>query len=183
MENLNPITNAGSERDDRLRKLEELKKLGIETYPAQTERDHEITAVLSDFDKLVESQTVFHIAGRLRAKREHGNLSFANLEDGTGSIQLAFSKKDLGVDAYKAFVKYIDVADFIEATGYAFLTHKGEKSVFVTSWKLLTKALRPLPDSWYGLKDEEDRLRKRYLDLLLNPELREMFYKKAKFRI
>lgn len=180
MEN-NQNLNAGSEREDRLRKLAELEKLGIAAYPAKVRRDYLVAALLNDFDSLLESKKEFFIAGRLRAKREHGNLSFANLEDASGNIQLAFSKKDLGVEPYKNFVKLIDVADFIEVKGYAFLTHKGEKSLFVTEWKLLTKAIRPIPDAWYGLKDDEDRFRKRYLDLLLNPEMRDLFYKKSLF--
>jgi lysyl-tRNA synthetase class 2 len=169
------------ERQERLKKLEELRQAGLNPYPAKVERDHEIAAVLADFEALSESQEVFNIVGRLRAKREHGNLAFANLEDASGSIQIAFSKKDLGVESYKNFLKFIDIADFIQVAGKAFLTHKGEKSVMVSDWKLLTKALRPIPDAWYGLKDEEERLRKRYLDLLLNPELRDIFYKKALF--
>jgi lysyl-tRNA synthetase class 2 len=173
--------NNGNEYADRLKKLEELRQQGIAAYPAKVERDHTIDEVLADFDNLEQSQTEFHIAGRLRAKREHGNLCFANLEDASGNIQLALSKKDLGADTYKTFIKLIDVGDFIQITGHAFKTHKGEKSAFVTAWQLLTKTLRPIPDSWYGLKDEEDRLRKRYLDLLLNPELREMFRQKAQF--
>lgn len=175
------IRSSASERDDRLKKLNELRQAGVNPYPAQVERDHEIKQVLDDFSALNDKQTFFYIVGRLRAKREHGNLAFANLEDASGNIQLVFSKKDLGPEAYKSFLKLIDVADFIQVNGQAFLTHKGEKSVMVKDWKLLTKALRPIPDAWYGLKDEDDRLRKRYLDLLLNPELRELFYKKALF--
>ncbi|MFZ2310461.1 MAG: lysine--tRNA ligase [Patescibacteria group bacterium] len=181
MDSVNPILNAGSEREDRLRKLEELKKLGIATYPASVKRDYAIADFIVDFDGLLENKKEFFIAGRLRSKREHGNLVFANLEDASGNIQLVFSKKDLGADSYKIFIKFIDTADFISVKGSAFLTHKGEKSFFVTEWTLLTKALRPIPDAWYGLKDEDDRLRKRYLDLLLNQELRDMFYQKAKF--
>lgn len=181
MDNANLVLSAGSEREDRLHKLAELKKLGIATYPAAVKRDHTIAEVFSDFENLLENKKEFFIAGRLRSKREHGNLAFANLEDASGNIQLVFSKKDLGVDSYKIFIKLIDTADFIQVKGSAFLTHKGEKSLFVTEWSLLTKALRPIPDAWYGLKDEDERLRKRYLDLLLNPELREIFYKKAKF--
>lgn len=175
------LKTISSEREERLRKLDELKALGINPYPAVTKRDHLISVILSDFEKLAAEQKIFILAGRLRAKREHGNLAFANLEDASGNIQLAFSKKDLGVESYKNFLKLIDVSDFIEVSGYAFLTHKGEKSVMVSDWKLLTKALRPIPDAWYGLKDEEERLRKRYIDLLLNPELRDIFYKKAMF--
>ena len=183
---LGPETGAeakapANERQERLKKLEELKQAGIAPYPAKVERDHEIASVLAGFEALSGSQETIAIAGRLRAKREHGNLAFANLEDATGNIQIAFSKKDLGADSYKNFLKFIDIADFIQIKGYAFLTHKGEKSVMVSDWKLLTKALRPIPDAWYGLKDEEERLRKRYIDLLLNPEMRDVFYKKAKF--
>ncbi len=170
-----------SERQDRLKKLEELKQAGLNPYPAKTERDHEIAAILADFETLSGSQRSFVVAGRLRAKREHGNLAFANLEDASANIQIAFSKKDLGVDSYKSFLKFIDVADFIQVKGYAFLTHKGEPSVMVKEWKLLTKTLRPIPDAWYGLKDEEERLRKRYLDILLNKEVLDMILKRAKF--
>jgi len=113
--------------------------------------------------------------------RSHGNLTFANLEDESGTLQIALSKKELGDEQYKRFVKMIDVADFVEVLGTCFVTHKGENSLMVKEWKLLSKALRPIPDSWYGFKDEEDRLRKRYLDLLMNPETRELFKKKAAF--
>lgn len=170
-----------SERGDRIKKLEELIKAGINPYPAKVKRDFEIKEVLTTFDSLAESQKEFYIVGRLRSKREHGNLAFANLEDASGTIQLAFSKKDLGVDLYKNFLKLIDIADFIQIKGSSFLTHKGEKSVMVKDWQLLSKALRPIPDSWYGLKDEDEKMRKRYLDLLLNPELRDLFYKKSLF--
>lgn len=180
-ENKQEVKAPISERQDRLKKLEELKQAGLNPYPAKTERDHEITAILADFEALSGSQQSFVVAGRLRAKREHGNLAFANLEDASGNIQIAFSKKDLGVDSYKNFLKFIDVADFIQVKGYAFLTHKGEKSVMVKEWKLLTKTLRPIPDAWFGLKDEEERLRKRYLDILLNKEVLDMILKRAKF--
>lgn len=175
------LANSGNEREDRLKKLAELKNLGIATYPARTNRDSEVAAVLNDFDNLVANKKELVLAGRLRAKREHGNLAFADLEDASGKLQLVFSKKDLGPEAYKTFIKLIDVADFIEVRGPVFLTHKEEKSLLVKEWRLLSKALRPIPDSWYGLKDEDDRLRKRYLDLLLNPELRDLFVKKALF--
>ncbi|MDO9399181.1 MAG: lysine--tRNA ligase [bacterium] len=171
-----------SERSDRIKKLEEIRQIGINPYPAKTNRDYLINQVLVDFDKLNEKQIQITIAGRLRSLREHGNLTFANLEDGSGNIQLAFSKKELeGEDSYKFLGKYIDVGDFIETTGVVFITHKGEKSLKVKSWKLLTKALLPLPEKWHGIQDEEEKLRKRYLDILFNPEVREMIEKRAKF--
>lgn len=170
-----------SEREERLKKLNELREAGINPYPAQVKRDQEIAQVLVNFESLVKEEKEFYVVGRLRSKREHGNLAFANLEDASGQIQLAFSKKDLGVEAYKNFLKLIDISDFIQVQGSAFLTHKGEKSVMVKEWQLLTKAIRPIPDAWYGLKDEDELFRKRYLDLLLNSEMRELFYQKARF--
>ncbi|MGI5827100.1 MAG: lysine--tRNA ligase [Patescibacteria group bacterium] len=175
------LASSGSEREDRLKKLAALKELKIAAYPAQVRRDKMIADFLSSFADLIKSQEKLTLAGRLRAKREHGNLAFADLEDVSGRLQLVFSKKELGPEKYKIFLKLIDVADFIQVTGTAFLTHKGENSLLVSDWTLLTKSLRPIPDSWYGLKDEEERLRKRYLDLLLNPEKRELFIKKAHF--
>ncbi len=170
-----------SERDDRLKKLNELISSGINAYPSKTERDHRISELADKFTSLLEKQTSFCLAGRIKSKREHGNLAFANIDDGSANIQLVFSKKDLGADSYKSFIKLIDISDFIQIKGLAFLTQRGEKSVLVKNWNILSKALLPVPDAWYGLKDEDERLRKRYLDLLLNPELRDIFVKKAMF--
>ncbi|MFA5155279.1 MAG: lysine--tRNA ligase [Patescibacteria group bacterium] len=181
MSETNLEKSSASERQDRLNKLTALFKAGVNPYPAKTERDRSVSVVLKDFDRLVERQETVVLAGRLRSKREHGNLAFADLEDASGRIQLAFSKKDLGGDAYKDFLKFIDTADFLQAKGVCFLTHKGEKSVMVKEWKLLSKAIRPIPDAWYGLKDEDELFRKRYLDILLNAETKEMVMKRAKF--
>jgi len=170
-----------SERDERLRKLEELKKLGLDPYPAHSERNFTISAVLADFAKLEKSKTEVILAGRLRMIRTHGNLSFCNLQDGTGQIQIALSKKDIGEEKYKSFVKLIDMGDFVEARGTCFITHKGEQSLMLTDWKILSKAILPLPEKWHGLKDEDERYRKRYLDILTNDELRDIFIKRAKF--
>jgi len=169
-----------NERDDRLKKLAALQEAGIDPYPARVERDFMIEKVLSDFAELEKSEKIFWLAGRLRSIREHGNLTFANLEDASGQIQLALSKKELG-DKYKTFIKLIDSGDFVSVSGFCFLTHKGEKSIMVKDWRVAVKALRPIPDAWFGLKDEEERYRRRYLDILLNPEVREMVLKKAKF--
>ena len=170
-----------NEREDRLRKLEELKKININPHPAKTEKNNSINIVLAEFEKLQTAGAELKLAGRLRSLRGHGNLTFAHLEDGTAKIQLAFSKKEIGADSYKIFSKFIDIGDFLEITGVAFLTHNGEKSVMVKNWKLLTKAIRPLPEKWHGLSDEEELFRKRYLDILFNPEVKEMFIKRAKF--
>jgi lysyl-tRNA synthetase class 2 len=170
-----------SEYNERLKKLEELKKLNINPYPAKARRTHTIGDVFNSFKELEKDKTKISIVGRLRSIRGHGNLTFAHLEDSSGKIQIAISKKEVGAENYKIFTKLIDVGDFIEVEGACFKTHKGENSVMAKEWSLLTKALRPLPDKWQGLKDEEEKLRKRYLDIIFNPEVREMIEKKAVF--
>jgi len=177
----NDVSTKVSERDDRLKKLNELIESGVNPYPAKVIRDYTIAEVLEKFISLEKDNKVFTIVGRLRSVRSHGNLTFANLEDASGNIQIALSKKELGDESYKRFVKLIDNGDFLQINGSCFLTHKGENSVMVKEWSLLTKALRPIPDSWYGLKDEDELFRKRYLDILLNRETREMILKRAKF--
>jgi len=169
------------ERDERLKKLKELQKLNINPYPAKANRKHLIGQILADFKSFEKASAKIYIAGRLRGIRSHGNLIFAHLQDDKDAIQIALSKKEVGSEQYKIFTKYIDVGDFIEVTGECFITHKGEKSIMVKEWRLLTKALRPLPDKWHGFKDEEERYRKRYLDILFNSEVRETIEKKAKF--
>ena len=175
------MTEKINEREDRLKKLAELKKLGINPYPAKTEKGDFINETLANFEKLQKNGVELKLAGRLRSLRAHGNLTFAHLQDGTDKIQLAFSKKEIGADSYKIFSKYVDIGDFVQIAGTAFLTHNGEKSIMVKSWKFLAKAIRPLPEKWHGLADEEELLRKRYLDILFNGEVKEIFIKRAKF--
>lgn len=169
------------ERADRIKKLEEFKKIGVDSYPAKTERTHEIAMVLADFDNLQQRTEKIILAGRIMIKREFGNLIFVVLYDGSEKIQLALSKKDIGPEEYKKFAKLIDMGDFVEATGTCFITHKGEKSVMVSTWRILAKAILPLPEKWHGLVDDEDRLRKRYLDILINEDVRGMVERKSKF--
>jgi len=173
--------HSGGERDDRLKKLAELKKSGINPFPENSARTHSIIQTLENFGDLEAAKEKIILAGRIMIKREFGNLTFVELYDGTGKIQLALSKKDLGADEFKKFAKLIDMGDFIEASGTCFVTHKGEKSLMVAGWKILAKALLPLPEKWHGLKDEDERLRLRYLDILANPETKELFIKKSKF--
>ncbi|HMB66047.1 MAG TPA: amino acid--tRNA ligase-related protein, partial [Patescibacteria group bacterium] len=169
------------ERQDRLRKLEELKKADIDPYPSQTKRTHLSQEILNNFQDLEKKEKTVTLAGRLRSKRSHGNLSFAQLQDDQGQIQLAFSKKNIGADSYKTLSKMVDMGDFVQVSGNCFVTHKGEKSIMVSEWKLLAKAVRPLPEKWHGLKDEEEKLRKRYLDILINPEIKDMIKKRGEF--
>jgi lysyl-tRNA synthetase class 2 len=180
-ENINNNNVSLGEKDDRLKKLQEFRNLGINTYPDKTARTNSIINVLTRFDDLLGAKETLTIAGRIMIKREFGNLTFAQLNDGTEKMQIALSKKDIGPEEYKKFEKLIDMGDFIEATGTCFITHKGEKSLMVSSWKVLAKAILPLPEKWHGLENDDERFRKRYLDLLTNPELHELFVKKAKF--
>ncbi|MFH0951184.1 MAG: lysine--tRNA ligase [bacterium] len=170
-----------SERQDRLVKLNKIKELKLNPYPAKNSRSQMVGEALADFPKLEQSQQELTIAGRLRSMREHGNIAFADLEDASGRLQLVLSKTVIGAEDYKNFIKLIDTSDFIEATGFCFVTKAGQQSLQVKSWRLLAKALRSLPDEHFGLKNEEEKLRKRYLDILLNPEVKDMIIKKDKF--
>ena len=180
MENTN-LKTPTNERADRIKRLEAFRQLGVNPYPAKVQRDYTATGVFDNFAELSSSGKEFYMVGRLRSFREHGNISFCHLEDFSGRIQLVLSKKEFSDDSYKIFTKLVDVGDFIEVRGVAFLTKAGEKSVLVKTWKIATKTLRGLPDEWYGLRNEEERLRKRYLDILTNPEVRDMIIKRDKF--
>lgn len=171
-----PEVNINDEREIRLKKLHDLKELSINPYPASAKKENTITEALQK-----KAGEIVNVAGRIMMKREIGKLTFCHLQDESGRMQIAFKQDVVGDEAYKLFVKKIDIADIISVTGERFLTHKGEESILVKEWTLLSKALLPLPDKFHGLQDEELRLRKRYLDLLLNPELREVFRRKAKF--
>ncbi len=157
----------------RLEKLGKLKALGIDPYPASSKKTHTVAQALASEGKIVAT------AGRLFSLREHGNIAFADLKDETGRIQIFFQKKLLG-DSFK-HLKLLDIGDFIQVEGEVVRTTTGEVSIAPSAYKLLTKSLEPLPSEWYGLKDPEIRLRRRYLDLLAHPELQQLFKKKTLF--
>lgn len=164
-------------REERIKKLEELKKLGINPYPSQLkEKPEEI-----GYAKFQEGDNThpYSLAGRIRSIREHGNIIFANLQDESDTIQLFFQKKDLD-DKFK-ILKLFDAGDFIWVKGKIFKTKAGEVTVQVEDFQLLSKSIRPLPSEWFGLKDEEERYRQRYVDLILNDNLKDLFRKKAIF--
>ncbi|MCD4705173.1 lysine--tRNA ligase [bacterium] len=173
--------NPSDEYQIRIERLKKIKEKGIDPYPAISKRTHMINEVLGNFKVLEKKKTDIFVCGRLRSIRSHGNLSFTQLQDDSGMMQLAFSKKEMEAEHYKEFVKLIDIGDFIQVNGECFLTHKGEQSLMVHDWKLLTKTLRPLPEKYHGLQNEEEKFRKRYLDILTNSEVKEMFIKKGKF--
>lgn len=174
------MANIQELREVRLKKLEQLKQKGIDPYPAVSGRTHIAKEAMDNFEELSASGKEVVLAGRIRLLRAHGAISFMNIEDESGRLQLFFKKDILGEENYKN-LELLDIGDFIEAKGKLFLTQKQEKTLEVSEYKILTKSIRPIPEDWFGLKDEEQRLRKRYLDLLANPEVKEMFYKKSIF--
>ncbi len=155
-------------RADRIKKLEELRKRGINPYPSKLIQKNQ---KISDIRKKRGDNVT--AAGRIWGWREHGGSIFADLKDESGKIQIFFQKKNLA----KSFenLKFLDIGDFILVSGKCFKTAAGELTIDVVEFQLLSKALRPLPSSWYGLRDIEERYRKRYLDLLINPEARGVF--------
>ena len=168
-------------RKTKIEKVKKLKKLGIDPYPAVSGRTHSVEEVLLNFDSLSDSKEEVILAGRIMAKREQGGLIFLDLNDGSVKIQVLIKEDEVGEDKFKQFKEFIDIGDFIETKGTLFKTKAGEKTLLATNYSLLTKALLPLPEKWHGLEDVEERLRKRYLDLIMNQEEKELFVKKARF--
>lgn len=167
-------------RKIRLEKLKTIKKAGLLAYPIQTKRTHKIDKVLKDFNKLSRSKKEVILAGRIKALRGHGGLTFGHIEDGTGKIQIYLKKERLGEKNYRFFLENFDIGDFIEVRGILLKTRTGEKSLEVADYKILAKSLLPLPEKWHGLKDIEERFRKRYLDLIFNPEVKKKFEIRSK---
>jgi lysyl-tRNA synthetase, class II len=170
---------AAEERALRLKKLDELRAQGIEPYPVRFDRDATARELHAKYDDALdageETTDVVRIAGRLLLIRRQGKLTFATMRDGTGSVQLFVSKKELTDDA--AFERFdeLDLGDWVGVEGTVMKTKKGELSVKVSSFVLLSKALRPLPDKWHGLADVDTRYRQRYVDLIANDEARRVF--------
>ncbi|MFC1721350.1 lysine--tRNA ligase [Patescibacteria group bacterium] len=163
---------------ERQSKLAAWREAGIDPYPAKAERTYTNEEILDKFADLTGTEVT--VVGRLMAIRAHGKLTFMQLEDGSAEIQLSFKQDDLGKDKYKLIRKF-DVGDFVEITGEPFTTDRGQKTIGVKSYKILTKSVRPLPEKWHGLKDEEKRYRRRHLDLLFNKDLKDVFVKKSIF--
>ena len=157
------------EREVRLQRLHAIQEKGIDPYPNNVERTHTIAEVLAHFDEWQGENGDFTLTGRIRLMRDMGKAAFAQIEDGTGRMQVFFQINDLGVDTYKT-LKLLDIGDFIQARGYLFRTQRGERTLHVREYHILAKGLRPLPEKYHGLEDVEIRQRKRYLDLIANGE-------------
>lgn len=163
-------------REEHLKKLQELRKNSIDPYPSKIELDGKLISTKEASDKL-ESEVL--VAGRIWSVRGHGAVVFMDLKDASGKIQILFQKKSIGED-FKT-LKLFDMGDFVAVSGKVIKTQAGEVTIDVAKFQLLTKSIRPLPSTWFGLKDEEERYRQRYVDLLLNDDIRDLFKKKSLF--
>ncbi len=174
------MTRIDEIRKVRIKKLEAIKSAGFLVYPEEVKRTHSIEEALENFNKISKSKKEVILAGRIRSQRGHGGATFLHIEDGTGKIQIFLRRDHLGEDNYQFFLKNFDIGDFIEVRGTLFKTKKGEKTLELNGFKMLAKSLRPLPEKWHGLKEIEERYRKRYLDLIFNPEVRKKFETRSK---
>lgn len=170
-------------KEERLKKLQKLKEAGFNPFIAHTDRNSSIKKFLLEFESI---ENVV-LAGRVMSSRGQGNLIFFDLFDGSSSlneeskVQCVIKNPESPEEVFNFYNEYIDIGDFVEVKGERFLSKSGQKSFLVKEIKILTKSLLPLPDKYHGLQDEELKMRYRYLDILTNPELRELFYKKERF--
>lgn len=174
--NLNEISDINELKKVRREKLTELKDMGVDPFGGRFERNAMAQEIKDEFEQR-EGQSV-QIAGRIMSKRRHGKAGFANLYDLSGDIQLYFRKDDIGEAKYELFKK-LDLGDILGIEGEVFRTQKGEISVHVRDLVYLSKSLTPLPEKWHGLKDVELRYRQRYVDLIVNPHVKEVFVKRS----
>lgn len=175
------MSNIEDLRADRERKVERAKELGMNPYPASTGRTHTIQEVTNTFEELLASEATVAITGRVVAFREHGAIAFMDVQDGTGKMQAFCSKDEMSESSFMQLLEVMSTGDFVQVAGPAYRTKRGTQAVLVKGWKVLGKALQNVPTEHFGLKDEDERYRKRYLDLLVNQELRDLFVKKALF--
>ena len=175
----NRMTTLADYRDERLRKLEEIKNLGIDPYPAKSTRTTHIDQILNDFDALNEKTVT--ITGRITAIRSFGKLAFVKVRDYFGEVQIFMQQEDPQDGLFNTKrLKLLDTGDFIEATGKVGKSSTGEISVFCNQLRLLTKALRPLPGR-DGFTNKEERYRRRYVDMNVNTEVRDRMVRRSKF--
>lgn len=168
-------------RKTRLSKLQSLAESGIDPYPADSRFDSNCLDTSINFDKLSKGGKNLYMVGRIISLRAQGKITFFTFDDGTGRFQALLKKGEpLPSDAYELFEKNFDIGDFVEVKGTLFLTKKSEKTILVEKLRMLAKSLVPLPEKWHGLSDIEERFRRRYLDLISNPEVKKRFITRAK---
>jgi len=187
------MTEYNSLEKVRLQKLDELRAEGIEPYPARSQRTHTSVDAIAEFESAEKDgkEVKATLAGRIRATRTMGKISFAHIEDGAGRVQLFLRLNEVGREGLDFFNKMFDIGDFIEAEGVMFRTKTGEVTLHVHGFKMLAKSVSPLPAAkdetledgtvvrHTALEDPEIRARQRYADLAVNPDVRETFRKRA----
>lgn len=176
-------------RKQRLQKVEKLRKMGVDPYPPKGTKTKKNKYIVQNYDRKYHGKDKIEaVTGRIKSWREHGNLIFSDIEDESGTIQIIFRKdklenkfdKDQQILGWKE-LDFFDIGDFIQIKGKVIASKSGEISIDADEVKLLTKAIRPLPDKWEGIKDIEYKLRRRYLDLAMNKQVRDMFIQKGNF--
>lgn len=168
-------------RNERLKKRALLAASGMDPYAASTSRSHTLDTVLREFETLQEDETEVVVAGRVLSIRRHGGVVFIDLDDGTDRMQMFVAKDTVGLKLFSLLNDAIDPGDFIEVTGTPFVTKRGGEAINTTSWTVLTKTLSNIPTEHFGIKDEDERYRKRHLDLMLDKDKRDLFVLKNKF--
>ena len=174
------MAETNDRREQRLAKLQRLVDAGVDPYPARVPEVIGAAEALSQFVKDAEDQPTVSVAGRVMSLRVMGKSSFCHIADGSGRIQLYLRRDLLGEDSYNLFRRAVDLGDHVAVRGPLFRTRSGEISIQAEDWTYLSKALRPMPEKWHGLRDVEMRYRQRYLDLIANQETREIFLARTK---
>lgn len=164
-------------RNNRISKIDELKKSGP-VFPIESNIDATISEVFGSWEKYTKKTKSTSLAGRVMAKRGQGALVFADIFDGTATMQILLKKDEIDEEAISVFESLIDIGDFVKVEGTFFETKRGEKTILVSSFNILSKSLRPLPEKWEGIKDPEIKMRQRYLHLLTDEHAREIFVKR-----
>ena len=162
----------------RREKLDKIRALGVEPYGHKFTWDHHAADIRANAEDLEKNETRVRIAGRLMIRRGQGKTAFCVLRDQSGDIQIYFRRDELPEDEWALF-KLVDIGDILGVEGTVFTTHTGELTVRVLHFEMLSKSLRPLPEKWHGLTDKEQRYRQRYLDLIMNPDVRDTFVKRS----
>ena len=170
-------------RRRRIEEVEELRKMGIEPYPYRFEKTHTTMDVRKKYEETlkvgeVKEDEKLSVAGRVMSIRHHGKSSFFHIKDSTGRVQIYINKQAVGDEKFKVFKKYVNIGDVVGIKGFPFKSRTGELTVFAEDFRILSKALRTLPEKWHGLKDKEIIYRQRYVEMIINDSALERFKKR-----
>lgn len=170
-------------RDERLNKIKMLTEHGIDAYPAESDATHTNKAFAECFAELSETKEQVTLVGRVMSMRHIGAIAFIDIFDGYARAQVVLHREEtpLSADDFSLFIDTVDMGDFVECTGIAFTTKRGKESLMLTSWNMLAKSLRSMPTEHFGIKDEDERYRKRYLDMLLDENVRSRVQRRSVF--